>query len=173
MKHINIHSFKEVLHTEKNNSTVDFINVCTPVEYKEKHIRGVRSVPLDELDKHLEEFKDKKTIYVHCRSGARGRKAIEVLESLGVKAELVNVEGGILAWDQAGFGTDSVSNKIPLMRQVFLSAGILVLSGYIASLFIHPQFILLSAFVGAGLTVSGLTGWCGMAILLSKMPWNK
>ena len=59
MKHININSFRDVLTVEKNNSTVDFINVCTAVEYKEKHIAGVRSVPLDELEKHLDEFKNK------------------------------------------------------------------------------------------------------------------
>ena len=173
MKHITISSFKEVLTTENTNSTIDFINVCTPVEYKEKHIEGVRSVPLDELDKHLAEFKDKKTIYVHCRSGNRSKKAIERLESLGVTAELVNVEGGILAWDAAGFQTMSLTKKLPLMRQVMLAAGILVLTGYMASLAIDPRFIFLSVFVGLGLTFSGLTGWCGMALILSKMPWNK
>ena len=46
MKHISITAFKEVIESEANNSTVDFINVCTPAEYKEKHIKGVRSVPL-------------------------------------------------------------------------------------------------------------------------------
>ncbi len=173
MKHITIHSFKEVLQAEKNNSSVDFINVCTPTEYKEKHIKGVRSVPLDELDKHLDEFSQKQTIYIHCRSGNRGKKAMEKLASLGVQAELVNVEGGMLAWDEAGFETASISNKLPLMRQVFLSAGVLILVGYVLSLFVHPYFIFLSVFVGLGLTFSGLTGWCGMALILSKMPWNK
>ncbi len=173
MKHITISSFKEVLVTEKSNSTVDFINVCTPLEYKEKHISGVRSVPLDELESHMDEFKNKKTIYIHCRSGARGLKAVHRLEALGVKAELVNVEGGLLAWDEAGFDTISLTKKLPLMRQVMLVAGILVLLGYVASLTINTHFIFLSVFVGAGLTLSGATGWCGMAFLLSKMPWNK
>jgi hypothetical protein len=31
----------------------------------------------------------------------------------------------------------------------------------------------LSAFVGLGLTFAGLTDICGMAFLLTKMPWNK
>jgi len=108
MKHINIHSFKDVINAERNNPTVDFINVCTPSEYKEKHISGVRSLPLDEIEKHIAEFNGKKTIYVHCRSGNRSKKAIEKLEALGVTAEMVNVEGGLMAWDAARFGVASL-----------------------------------------------------------------
>lgn len=173
MKHINISSFKEVLSAEKNNSTVDFINVCTPAEYKEKHINGVRSVPFDEIDKHINEFKNKETIYVHCRSGNRSKKAIEKLKELGVGAELVNVEGGLLAWGDAGFETLSLTHRMPLMRQVMLAAGVLIILGYLGSVVMHPYFLILPLLVGVGLSFSGLTGWCGMAYLLSKMSWNK
>ncbi len=174
MKHISPSAFKEVLQTENNNNTIDFINVCTTAEYKEKHISGVRSVPLDELEKHLDEFTNKKTIYIHCRSGARGKRAVETLTSLGVQAELVNVEGGILAWEEAGYATNFFAKvKIPLMRQVLLSAGLLVLISSFFGFTISQNFFLITLFVGAGLTISGATGWCGMAILLSKMPWNK
>jgi len=38
---------------------------------------------------------------------------------------------------------------------------------------VHPGFYALSAFVGAGLLFAGLTDWCGMAMLLAKMPWNR
>lgn len=105
MKDISIDAFKEVLNAEKNNPTVDFINVCTPAEFKQQHIRGVRNVPLDALDAHVSEFATKNTIYVHCRSGGRSRAAIAHLASLGVTADLVNVEGGILAWESAGHET--------------------------------------------------------------------
>lgn len=174
MKHISPTAFNEVLQAEKSNSTVDFINVCTPAEYKEKHIEGVRSVPLDELSTHLNEFKDKKTIYIHCRSGARGRKAGELLLAQGVTAEIVNVEGGILAWEEAKFPvTLKKGAGLPLMRQVFLGAGLLILTSIFLTLFVSSYFIVMSTFIGLGLTISGATGWCGLAILLSKMPWNK
>lgn len=173
MKHISITAFKEVIESEANNSTVDFINVCTPAEYKEKHIKGVRSVPLDTLHTRVTELNNKKTVYIHCRSGNRGRQAIEKLQSLGVTAELVNVEGGLLAWQEAGFETGSLTSRLPIMRQVFIGAGILVLGGILLTHFITYDFILLPLFVSLGLLVSGVTGWCGMAILLSKMPWNK
>lgn len=173
MKHISVPAFKEVIESEASNPTVDFINVCTSAEYKEKHIKGVRSVPLDTLDSRVAELNQKKTVYIHCRSGNRGRQAIEKLQSLGVTAELVNVEGGLLAWEEAGFETNSYTNRLPIMRQVFIGAGAIVLGGVILTNFVDYKFILIPLLVSLGLLVSGLTGWCGMALLLSKMPWNK
>jgi rhodanese-related sulfurtransferase len=173
MKHISISAFKEVIESEANNSTVDFINVCTPAEYKEKHIKGVRSVPLDTLHTRVAELNKKKTVYIHCRSGNRGRQAIEKLQSLGVTAELVNVEGGLLAWEEAGHEIGSHTTRLPIMRQVFIGAGGLVLVGVLLTHFVHYTFVLIPLFVSLGLLVSGMTGWCGMALLLSKMPWNK
>lgn len=173
MKHISVEAFREVVGVEKNNSSIDFINVCTPAEYKEKHIEGVRNVPLDEIDQHLEELKGKKTVFIHCRSGNRGRQAIEKLEALGVKAEMVNVEGGLLAWDQAGFPTMSLTTRIPIMRQVLIAAGSLILLGYLLGALTLPSLTYLGAFIGAGLLFAGLTGWCGMSYLLARMPWNR
>lgn len=173
MKHISIGAFREVLAAEEENPSVDFINVCTPAEYKEKHIQGVRSVPLDEIQAHLNEFKDKKTIYVHCRSGRRGASAIAKLKAAGITAELVNVEGGIMAWEQAGFATLSLTTRLPIMRQVFIVMGFATLLSAIASLTLNPAFAYIALFVGLGLSISGVTGWCGLALLLAKMPWNK
>lgn len=173
MKHISVASFKEVIEAEANNPSVDFINVCTPAEYKEKHINGVRNVPLDEIAAHAGEFVNKQTVYVHCRSGRRGSQAIQQLQSLGITAELVNVEGGLLAWDEAGLPTNTFTKRMPIMRQVLLIAGLLVVSGVLLSWFANPAFIFLSLFVGAGLTFAGATGWCGMSYVLAKMPWNQ
>jgi hypothetical protein len=51
-------------------------------------------------------------------------------------------------------------------------AGSLMLAGVLLAIFVHPYFIALSAFVGAGLIFSGVTDWCGMGLLLAKLPWN-
>lgn len=173
MKHISIETFKEVVESEARNKTVDFINVCTPAEYKEKHIKGVRNIPLDTIDKHATELNKKSTIYIHCRSGNRGRQAIEKLEKIGITAELVNVEGGLLAWQEAGFETGSHTSRMPIMQQVLLVAGSFILLGFIGSHTIHEGFHYIIPLVGTGLIFSGLTGWCGMAMFLSRMPWNK
>lgn len=172
MKHISVRSFKEVVEAEQGNSSVDFINVCTPAEYKEQHIEGVRNVPLDEISRHVSEFSNKKTIYVHCRSGNRSQKAIEALQKMQVQAELVNVEGGLMSWTGEGFVTRSLTTRMPIMRQVLLIAGLLVLSSLALSV-VNPMYLFLAAFVGAGLSFAGLTGWCGMSFVLARMPWNR
>ncbi|TSC63621.1 MAG: rhodanese-like protein [Parcubacteria group bacterium Athens0416_74] len=102
MQSITVQELEHELKEHTGDASVDFINVCTPQEYAEAHIPGVRSVPLSDLGQHLNEFKDKRTIYVHCRSGGRSRMAIQALHDMGISAELVNVEGGILAWTESG-----------------------------------------------------------------------
>lgn len=59
------------------------------------------------------------------------------------------------------------------MRQVQLVAGSLVALGIALGVFLNPWFLVLPAFVGCGLMFAGATGWCGMAMLLGAMPWNK
>lgn len=173
MKHISVESLKELLSLESANPAIDFINVCTPAEYKEKHISGVRSVPLDELRHHIREFTGKEKIFVHCRSGKRGEKAIQKLEELGVRAELYNVEGGLLAWENAGFFTKAASNRLPLMRQILIAAGGLILLSHLLFLIVGPGALWLSLGVALGLLIAGVTGWCGMALILTHAPWNK
>lgn len=162
-----------IIEQEQNSPTVDFINVCTPAEYKESHIEGVRNVPLDSLAARAAEFAGKERVYVHCRSGARAERAIDQLKQLGITAELINIEGGLIAWGEAGFPTTSHTNRLPIMRQVLLAAGSLVLLGVILGATVSPWWNGLAAFVGAGLTFAGLTGWCGMSFVLAKMPWNR
>ena len=62
---------------------------------------------------------------------------------------------------------------ISLERQVRIAAGFLVLVGAALALVVHPYFVGLSAFVGAGLMFAGITDSCGMGMLLAKMPWNR
>lgn len=173
MREITVQEFKNTLEKESSNNLFDFINVCSTAEYNEKHIRGVRSVPLNTLHEHLNEFKDKKAIYIHCRSGNRSRQAIETLTSAGIIAELINVSGGLMAWDKAGFETEALTHRMPLMRQVLLTAGLLTAASAVLSLSVHGSFVYIALFVGCGQMFAGLTGWCGLSHLLEKMPWNK
>jgi rhodanese-related sulfurtransferase len=62
---------------------------------------------------------------------------------------------------------------LPIMRQVQIAAGSLVLLGLVLAVLVSPWFMALSAFVGAGLIVAGISGFCGMANLLLHMPWNR
>ena len=65
------------------------------------------------------------------------------------------------------------NSVLPLDQQTQLVAGFLAFSGVMLSFLFNPWFSLLSGFVGLGLMFAGITGWCGMAKLLAKMPWNQ
>jgi predicted branched-subunit amino acid permease len=69
--------------------------------------------------------------------------------------------------------TRSSVKIISLERQVRIVAGSLVLIGVLLGWFVHRGFFGLSAFVGAGLVFAGITDFCGMGLLLAKLPWNK
>jgi hypothetical protein len=62
---------------------------------------------------------------------------------------------------------------VSIERQVRIAAGGLVLLGILGSVFVHPAFITLSAFVACGLVFAGITDWCGLGLLMMKMPWNQ
>ena len=110
-------------------------------------------------------------VYLICRSGSRGKQACEKLLSAGYE-NVVNVEGGTLAWEKAGLPVRRGKKVISLERQVRIAAGSLVLLGSLLGL-LSPWFFALPAFVGAGLVFSGVTDTCGMGLLLAKMPWNR
>jgi rhodanese-related sulfurtransferase len=83
------------------------------------------------------------------------------------------VEGGTLAWIEAGLPvTRGTAKVISLERQVRIAAGALVLTGVLLGWFVHPPFFGLAGFVGAGLVFAGITDFCGMGLLLAKLPWN-
>ena len=107
-----------------------------------------------------------------CRSGSRGRQACEKILAAGF-TNVVNVEGGTLAWEQAGLPVVRGKRAMSLERQVRIAAGSLVVIGTSLGAFVHPAFLGLSAFVGAGLVFAGVTDTCGMGMMLARMPWNR
>jgi rhodanese-related sulfurtransferase len=155
---------------------IDLIDVRTPVEFREMHVAAARNVPLDRLNpatfQRLRDSTNGGDLYVICRSGNRAQQACEKLAAAGFE-NLVKVEGGTLAWDQAGLPLVRGKKAISLERQVRIAAGLLVLIGATLSLIVHPYWAALSAFIGAGLVFAGITDTCGMGMLLARMPWNQ
>lgn len=160
----------------KRCGRLDLIDVRTPVEFREVHVAGARNVPLDRLDPaevlRCRDASKDEPIYLICRSGSRGRQACEKFQAAGF-GNIVNVEGGTLACVEAGLPVNRGKKAISLERQVRISAGLLVLLGALLGWFLHPAFVGLSAFVGAGLVFAGITDTCGMGLLLARMPWNR
>jgi len=160
---------------KQSGQPIDLIDVRTPAEFRELHVDFARNVPLDRLDAaaiSTQRGASQQPLYVICRSGGRGKQACSKLIDAGL-TNVLNVEGGTLAWEQAGFPVVRGKKTISLERQVRIAAGTLVLAGSVLGTFVHPYWIGLSAFVGAGLIFAGVTDTCGMAMLLARMPWNQ
>ena len=157
------------------STPVDLIDVRTPVEFRELHVEFARNVPLDRLDPKAIAAERRagasEPIYVICRSGSRGKQACEKLASAGLN--VVNVEGGTLAWDAAGLPVVRGKKTISLERQVRIAIGLTVLTSSILAALVHPYWIGLAAFMGAGLIFSGITDFCGFALILARLPWNQ
>jgi rhodanese-related sulfurtransferase len=164
------------LHGQKIcGKAVELIDVRTPVEFAEVHAQYARNVPLDALQP-AELIRDRgpadPPLYVICRSGSRAKQACEKFQAAGF-ASVVNVEGGTLAWIEAGLPVLRGKKMISLERQVRIAAGFLVVLGVVLGWLVHPAFVGLPAFVGAGLIFAGVTDTCGMGLLLARMPWNR
>lgn len=173
--------FKSIVPVElqmlQASGVVEVVDVRTAMEFQEVHAAVVSSnVPLDSLDPvavmYQRKLANKEPLYVICRSGNRSRIACEMFHAAGYK-NVVNIEGGTVAWEAAGYPVTRGAASVSLERQVRMLAGSLVVIGILLAWLVHPAFVLLSAFVGAGLVFAGATDTCGMGILLARMPWNQ
>lgn len=153
------------------------IDVRRPDEFREVHATAAVNLPLDGLSaasvRQATGLAEGEAFYVLCRSGARADIAVAKLNAEGLRGGVV-VKGGTLAWRDAGLPVVTGPRQpMSLERQVRMAAGALVLTGLVLGWLVSPWFLFLSAFVGTGLFVSGLTDWCGMALLLARAPWNR
>ena len=158
--------------TARREKSLALIDVRMPTEYREIHAEGAMLAPLDALDPKALAQALPRPIYLICRSGQRATKAAEQFVSAGI-SDVVVVEGGTAAWEKAGLPVVRGKKAVSLERQVRIAAGTLVLTGVGLGWGVHPYFFGLSAFIGAGLVFAGVTDWCGMGMLISKMPWNR
>jgi rhodanese-related sulfurtransferase len=155
---------------------IELIDVRTSAEYAAVHVSGSRLVPLDKLDaaaflKSREKCVD--TLYIICQSGIRAGRAIEKFRLAGFEG-CVTVEGGIEAWVRAGLPVErGETTVLPLMRQVQITVGFVSALGAALALGVNVWFAIIPLVTGCGLLFAGLTGTCGLALLLAKMPWNR
>lgn len=149
------------------------IDIREPDEYARRHVKGAQSHPLSHWEKAHLTIDPAADVIFTCRSGMRTAGACDRLAAR-VSGDAFILEGGIDAWKKAGLPVETNAGApLEIMRQVQIAAGSLVLAGILLGFFVAPVWFGLAAFVGAGLTFAGITGFCGMARLLMLMPWNR
>lgn len=152
---------------------VRLLDVRTPGEYEAVHIRGAYNVPLDRLGEHSGEIRSVTSpVVLVCQSGVRARKAEEALKQCSM-TNLHVLNGGMNGWIAAGKPVERGPNRLSLERQVRIGAGALAATGGILALLVSPLWAILSIFVGSGLVFAGVTDICGMAMILSRLPYNR
>ena len=112
---ISVISPKQLQDRIQAGEPVHLIDVRTPAEFREVHVTVARNTPLESLNCSdvLAEHPTNAALYVICRSGSRGKQACEKFTAAGC-TNVVNVEGGTMAWDQAGYpahGAGSLCGK--------------------------------------------------------------
>jgi len=156
--------------------TLPVVDVRSPAEFRSVHVPQAQNIPLDTLDPRAlytaGTLPGNQPVYLLCQAGGRATRAAQKFSEQGF-GDAVVVEGGTQAWAAAGLPVNRGQGAISIERQVRIAAGSLVLTGVILSFALHPYFIGISAFVGAGLVFAGITDWCGMGLLLAKAPWNQ
>lgn len=149
------------------------VDVREEPEFAAGRLAGARLIPLGELERRAAEIDRARPLVLVCRSGKRSGQARETLARLGFD-RVACLSGGLAAWETAGLPVEK-DERAPwaLERQVRVAAGALVVLGVTLGHFVHPGFHGVSAFVGVGLLLAGVTDWCGMGLLLAKAPWNR
>lgn len=150
------------------------VDVREPAEFNTRHIPNAKLHPLGSISANqLAEYGDK-TVLIYCQKGMRGQKACEKILQENPTGKIVNLVGGIEAWQAAGFTTNKgASNVLALDRQVQITIGSSVLIFSLLGYFAHPNFVFAAAFMGAGLLFAGISGFCGLARVIAKAPWNR
>jgi adenylyltransferase/sulfurtransferase len=93
---ITVEDLKKRMDRKENLFVLDVRN---PNEWQICKIPGTVLMPLPELPQRLGELPKDREIIVHCKSGMRSAKAVQLLKEQGFM-QVVNLQGGIAAWSE-------------------------------------------------------------------------
>lgn len=151
------------------------IDIRDRAEYLREHIPDARSLPLTDIKAGTSvQGTERQPVIFHCQAGMRTAQNASALINAASPAAVFLMAGGINAWKSARLPTiNDKKQPLPVMRQVQIVAGALIVTGVVLGYAVDSRLFLLSGLVGAGLMFAGVSGFCGMASLLLKMPWNR
>jgi rhodanese-related sulfurtransferase len=149
------------------------IDIREADEHARERISQAHHHAASALDRKAPACDEGQAVIFHCRSGARTAAHAARLAA-AIKGQGYVLEGGLDAWKRAGLPVVvDRGQPIDIQRQVQIAAGALILGGSLLGFFVAPAFFALPLFVGGGLLFAGVSGYCGMAKLLMRLPWNR
>lgn len=151
------------------------IDVREPDEFKTRHIPYAHSIPLSGVSEMMSfmNIPQEKKIIMQCLAGKRGEQACGIIHN-NANHDIFNIEGGITAWEESGLPViGGAEPKFSIFRQVQMIMGALIATLVVLGFLGMTFMFALAGLFAAALAVAGFTGWCGLALLLRQMPWNK
>lgn len=90
--------------TQTRTAGVTVIDVRSPEEFAAGHIAGAINIDVegDAFDEGIAALDQSKTYAVYCHSGRRSLIAANTMADAGFTS-IYNLDGGIIAWDAAGY----------------------------------------------------------------------
>jgi len=77
------------------------LDVRTPEEYRQAHLKGSLLIPLGDLTRRVQEIPRDRPVLVYCAVGARSVSAAGFLASKGYR-EVYNMSDGLVGWYRNG-----------------------------------------------------------------------
>lgn len=165
------HQLAEELTTGQAPTLID---VRTPAEFESVRASGSHNLPLDLLQEDPDAAASRlpSNLVLICQAGGRAEQAHQVLTAAGFDRAHV-LTGGLTALEKTSAPVFRGTQRWTMERQVRMTAGSLVVAGFLGGKLIHPKLTYLAGAIGTGLVVSAATDSCAMARVLAKMPWNQ
>ncbi len=152
-----------------------YIDVREPDEYHSEHIPNSLNIPLSSIStiKNYQPLLAGKEVCLVCKSGMRAGMAKNTLDAHNIACEIY--VGGIEQWKAEN--KPVMKHRKPRMsifRQVQVVVGFAVATlSILGATTLNVKFIWAAAAIGTALGIAGLFGFCLLAQILSKMPWNR
>ena len=94
------------LNARRESSTAPVVlDVRTPEEYAAGHIPGALNIPFDQVAQRISEVDAPHGVALYCMVGPRARKGETSLLAAGYTS-VFHLEGGLAAWQAAGFSVE-------------------------------------------------------------------
>jgi rhodanese-related sulfurtransferase len=164
-------SAAELRELTSRGENVQLIDVRSASEFASGHVPGAINIPMEQVEARLADVATKGQVILICQAGKR---AAITAGWICDRRDVTVLEGGTEAWENAALPVVSCAPcRWSLERQVRFGAGLIALIGSLLALLVSRNWLVVPMFIGAGLTMAGLTGFCPMGIALAKMPWNR
>ena len=102
VQHVDAKAAAKLLASDDKKKTPVVLDIRTPGEFKEGHLKDAKNIDFleDSFEAKVAKLDKDKNYLVHCKSGGRSTKSLEVFKKLGFK-NIYHLDGGFMAWEDA------------------------------------------------------------------------